>query len=501
MSVLMTGLCEKGVDLIWKQCDEEQFPKGLECIENAVRAGDPEALFFLGYCYSWGDGSVGFNDKKAYDCYRSGAESGSYRCVLGALRAGQYDEALKEAARYSLAESYDALCQAAGRGDAFAAYQIAAALEWEDLVPLIGKNGRSKNCLAWYEQAAQGGIVPAMVRAGKCYREGIFTPPDQNKALYYADLAASRGDAWGLFRMGLYYEEQEEREAAFEYFRAACVQGDKKAPYYLGLMYLNGTGTERDIKKAVEALETAADREDTECLAVLGDIFYRDELVERDDERAFFWYSRAYAVGDKRAALPLGHLYLSTWEKQDYQKAERFLKEAVELETDGSVSLVLGNIYREGIGREPDLKTAVSYYENGGGKGNAECMEILGTLYFQGETLEQSYDKAFSWLDKARQAGGLQSYFMLGYLYLKGYGCEADEEQARELLEIAAETECDGCASYELGYLYERRNRSPEDLDLAAEYYRRAMELGNDSAGRRFSHFKKNLFGKWKVSY
>ena len=31
---------------------------------------------------------------------------------------------------------------------------------------------------------------------------------------------------------------------------------------------------------------------------------------KRDDEKAFYWYSRAYAAGQKQTALPLAHLYL-----------------------------------------------------------------------------------------------------------------------------------------------------------------------------------------------
>lgn len=501
MAILMTGLCEKGVGFLWKQCDEELFPKGLEYLESAMHAGDPEALFFLGFCYSWADGNVGFNDKKARECYKEGARAGSYRCVIGALRAGQYDDDFKAAARYTLAESYEELRKAAGQGEPFAAYQIATALEWEDPGAVSGDAGETDSCLFWYEQAASGGIVPAMVKAGRCYMEGCFTGPDREKAIHYAEQAASQGNAWGLYQMGVYFQESQEEEAAFAYFKAASVQGDKGAPYYLGKMYLTGTGTERDVKKAVESFELAADRENTECLAELGDIFYRDEVVERNNERAFFWYSRAYAVGDKRAALPLGHLYLSTWEKQDYQKAEKYLTEAAQLEENGSVHLTLGNIYRNGLGCEPELLKAMQLYEKGAEKGNAECMEVLGELYFLGEETERDYGKAFYWLDKAREADMLQSYAKLGFLYLKGYGCEVDEDRARELFEVAAESECDGEANYELGYIYERRNTSAEDLDLAAEYYQRAIELGNDSAMRRFTHFKKNLFGKWKVSY
>ena len=105
MAILMTGLCEKGVELIWKQCNEELYPQGIEYLEEAAHAGDAEGWFFLGNCYSWGDGAVGFSDKKAYECYKKGIEGGSVRCVLGAARAGQFDEELKKASPCTLEES------------------------------------------------------------------------------------------------------------------------------------------------------------------------------------------------------------------------------------------------------------------------------------------------------------------------------------------------------------------------------------------------------------
>ena len=503
MAILMTGLCEKGVELIWKQCNEELYPQGIEYLEEAAHAGDAEGWFFLGNCYSWGDGAVGFSDKKAYECYKKGIEGGSVRCVLGAARAGQFDEELKKASPCTLEESYRAVLQSAEEGDAFSAFQIAAAYEWEAIFDLLQpEEQKRENCYKWYEQAAKGGIVSAMVKVGKCCLNGQYVPKNEEMALKWADRCAALGNAWGLYRMGLHHLNLGNMEAAWEYFEAAAKQGALKAFLHLGRMYLIGQGTERDIGKAVEALEQAAKAEEPESFAELGNIFYRDEVVERDDEKAFYWYSRAYAAGQKQTALPLAHLYLRASEIQDLQMAEKLFKEAADMEKDGCASLVLGNMSRDGIGGIPDIEQAVSWYEKGADMGNAECMEILGCLYFQGEDgLDTDYVKAFSWLDQCHKAGTLQSYSKLAFLYMKGYGCDIDEERARELFEKAAETECDGYAFYELGYLYERKNESPEDLEKAAQYYRRAVEMGNESAGRRFSHFKKGMFGKWKVIY
>ena len=336
MAILMTGLCEKGVELIWKQCNEELYPQGIEYLEEAAHAGDAEGWFFLGNCYSWGDGAVGFSDKKAYECYKKGIEGGSVRCVLGAARAGQFDEELKKVSPCTLEESYRGVLQSAEEGDAFSAFQIAAAYEWETIFDLLQpEEQKRENCYKWYEQAAKGGIVSAMVKVGKCCLNGQYVPKNEEMALKWADRCAALGNAWGLYRMGLHHLNLGNMEAAWEYFEAAAKQGALKAFLHLGRMYLNGQGTERDIGKAVEALEQAAKAEEPESFAELGNIFYRDEVVERDDEKAFYWYSRAYAAGQKQTALPLAHLYLRASEIQDLQMAEKLFKEAADMEKDG----------------------------------------------------------------------------------------------------------------------------------------------------------------------
>ena len=61
----------------------------------------------------------------------------------------------------------------------------------------------------------------------------------------------------------------------------------------------------------------------------------------------------------------------------------------------------------------------------------------------------------------------------------EGEGCTADENKAKELFERAAQTECDGYALYELGFIYERKNESP-----------RKISSGRHSATRRRSRWE-----------
>ena len=524
MATRMTGLCKKGANQIWKQCNKELFSQGMTWLEEAAYSGDADAWFFLGECYRLGEGAVEINEKKACDCYRRGASFGSYRAVLGAVLAGQPEAVIKQDAVYSLEESIKELRASAEKGDAYAAYQLGTAYEaggipmkcLEEAAAVDesaaadgdadGNTDASRIpqpaafCISWYKKAADGGIVNAMVKLGICYQSGSYVEQNMERSIDWADKAAALGNVWGLKQMGLYYLACGEMEAAAAYFQAAMQQGDEESPLYLGRMYLHGEGTERNVRNAAEAFELAASRGVAESYIELGNLFYQDEFVERDDEKAFSWYRLAYDAGYKEAAVPLARLYLRTSEIKDCQKAEDLLKEAAETETDGQAALILGNLSRDGLCGRMDLEEAIGWYEKGAEQGNPECMELLGCLFFQGEEgIDTDYARSFYWLSRCMEAGTLQSCSKLAYLYMKGEGCEVDEEKAIELFERAARTEYDGYALYELGYIYEQHSESSEDLEKAAEYYQRAIAMGNEAAVRRFSHFKKGIFGRWKI--
>lgn len=499
MAVLMSELCGQGVDLIWKQCNEELFAQGLEYLEEAARNGDADALFFLGHCYSWGDGAVGFNDKKAYECYLSGARAGSARCVLGAVRAGQYDDRMKEQSRYSLLESLQLVTEAAAEGEPFAAYQLADAFYYEDFYDILPKcECPAGSCFKWYAQAGEGGIVKAMERAGKCCFTGVYARKDVSAGLYWAEKAASAGSAWGLFRMGIYTLEIQDFEAAFDYFYAAARQGEAEAFYYMGVLLLNGAGTEQDTCEAIKCFEEAAIHDNRECLSKLGEIYSSGEY--RDDEKAYYWYSRAYSAGDHQVGLALGRLCCIQGEHQDFERAEKLLSEYAENEEDGEACLILAGLYRRGAVPGASLEKMLEYYERGAAMGNSGCMEELGTIYFEGKEIPRDYSRAFELLSRAFEMGTLREPAQLAFLLQNGYGCKRDEEKAKELYLKAVEKEKNSSVYYELGNLYENGIQLRRDLEKAVDYYRQAALLGDERSRLHLMHFKRNIFGKWKIT-
>ena len=216
----------------------------------------------------------------------------------------------------------------------------------EDLADYMPQTESAREqCLFWYERAADGGIIPAMVKMGKCCQNGTYREKDEKEALRWANQCAASGEVWGLFQMGEHYRQEEDWEAAFQYDYAAAKQGSSRAMLYLGQMYLNGQGHRAAIsRRPSRRWKTPWRGTRAESFEELGNLFYQDELVERDDEKAFYWYGKAYAAGIEEAALPLARLYLRPSDEQDTVRAEKLLREAAGIETDGQASLALGNI-------------------------------------------------------------------------------------------------------------------------------------------------------------
>ena len=187
--------------------------------------------------------------------------------MLGALRAGQYDEQMKQSARYSIEESYRQVRDAAEMGDVYAAWQMGEAVEWEDLADYMPQTESAREqCLFWYERAADAALSRRWLRWENAARMVYNREKDEKEALRWANQCAASGEVWGLFQMGEHYRQEEDWEAAFQYDYAAAKQGSSRAMLYLGQMYLNGQGTERDIQAAVQALEGAAARNEAESV-------------------------------------------------------------------------------------------------------------------------------------------------------------------------------------------------------------------------------------------
>ncbi len=157
-----------------------------------------------------------------------------------------------------------------------------------------------KKAFYWYEKAASNGANPIIYyNLSLCYLLGLGTGRDYEKAFYWTKKAAALGYcdavlalAWhyhngfgirkdlksakrcysacfateysdsAYFGMGqIAYEDDGDYKAAFEFFMNAARKGHAKACYFLGRMYFEGRGVEKDAMQAGIFLKKAIRKE------------------------------------------------------------------------------------------------------------------------------------------------------------------------------------------------------------------------------------------------
>ncbi|MEN6586658.1 MAG: tetratricopeptide repeat protein [Sulfuricella sp.] len=123
------------------------------------------ALFLIGYflCYPF-NAFAGFED------------------ALAAYRGKDYPRAIADAR------------QAAATGDARASFLLGAMYQGG-----LGVAASPAEAVAWYEKAAQGGVLGAFSRLAQIYARGDGVPRNPEKALAYARQSAQSGDPEGMF--------------------------------------------------------------------------------------------------------------------------------------------------------------------------------------------------------------------------------------------------------------------------------------------------------------
>jgi len=102
------------------------------------------------------------------------------------------------------------------------------------------------------------------------------------------------------------------------------------AQYFIGVMFANGQGVERDYAAAAEWYRKAAEKGVAAAQTKLGRLYAEGKGVPRDMEYAYAWYSVAAELGNGRAAglLPEAAAALSEQELAEAKElARRYIEQ------------------------------------------------------------------------------------------------------------------------------------------------------------------------------
>lgn len=148
-------------------------------------------------------------------------------------------------------------------------------------------------------EAANEGDVKAQINLGSLYEEGHGVPKNMGEAAKWYKKASAQGkyrySKNAQFLLGQLYDKGHLpllSDAALWYKKAAD-GGHRKAPYYLGLLYANGRGVEKNNKTAVEWFRVAANQDYEYAQYELAQMYLSGRGVKKSLIKAHLWLSEA----------------------------------------------------------------------------------------------------------------------------------------------------------------------------------------------------------------
>lgn len=184
------------------------------------------------------------------------------------------------------------------------------------------------------------------------------------------------------------------------------------------------------------------------------------------------------------AYLMLGKLYQSgIFFNQSANKAIAYLHFATKYSTTKNGACeCLGNLFSDGEICKINYKNSIYYYEIAANNGEKFSVHCLGNIFSDKKNEDYDIDKAIYWYEFAFNKGCEYSALELGLIYLQGEKLQQNLSTAKIWLERATETSYDGTAEYELGFIYRDGLGVINDYEIGAEYIKKAVILGSESA-------------------
>jgi len=297
----------------------------------------------------------------------------------------------------------------------------------------LTEKGRHPEAFALLTLAAKAGVPDAEYRVAQCYLQGSGVPLSRSEGARWLERAARDGSVEAQVLLS-----------------ALCIRGlaNAKSPDQdnkADPLFMADTTGEPDFETAKKWAERATRAGSAEGMALLAYVLTCGPESMRDLEGAHRLYKRSATAG-----CPQGHLGY----------ALSLARVATDLPRRQQMA--------EALRRAADADLPVAIY-------------LLGVLTEQGVGLEQDLEGAAKLYRRAAEAGQRSAQVRWGTALLEGRGVAQDRVTGEVWLRRALAGDPDAASL--LGDLFARRGPQPNYVE-AAEWYRRAAEVGHQPAAR-----------------
>jgi hypothetical protein len=240
-----------------------------------------------------------------------------------------------------------------------------------------------KSAAECFRIAAEHGYSPAGMELGRMYYTGTGVGKDDRMAVQYLNTAVEFDkSAEAAFLLAEIYSDKKspvyDPQNALQNYRIAAWKGNPEAQYRVGTMILNGLGTEKNPKAALEHLQAAAKQNHKEAAYLCGEI----EQQSGHPERSLAYYRQAADAGHPDGIRKFAGMALNgKGMKADPQLAIRYL-EKLKDQADKTDLELLASLFESGIGPvKADLGKTIRYYTLASEKGSIRSATRLALIY------------------------------------------------------------------------------------------------------------------------
>lgn len=349
---------------------------------------------------------------------------------------------------------------------------------------------------------------------GNIYKYGSGVETDYAKAFdyYMRSLSSKGGMPFASYAVGQAYElgQGVEKDLSSAHnFYAEALKGlekvftknhDDNISYKIGMMYLNGKGTDIDLECAEKYLLLSADSNNYKAQYMLGKLYQSDGkkdlqkaekvlikgaenaqdktglceyslgklyLSQERYDKAASYLERSAAKDNYYAAYTLGKLYQEQF--NDNALAEKHLMHAAEHKDDvmGTAAYRLGKLYLS----FQDKRKALQYFIKAADKDNVYGMYAAGKILLDSRKSTE-VSKGIRYLSSAADKDFEPAIYTLGKYY-----SSFNNTKAKEYLKRSAFEYNDPNAQYILGKVYLSENKN----EMAEKCFRQCALNGNNS--------------------
>lgn len=257
------------------------------------------------------------------------------------------------------------------------------------------------------------------------------------KVLLFLLITCCSSVVWANFNDGEKAFKEQRWVIAYTEFKPLAVEGDFRAQYYMGYLTLNGLGTLKNEKKAIEYFNQAAEQDSDMAQAMLGYLYAEGIGVKKNKKKSLDFYEKAAQKGNSDALLNLGVMYYTgDGVTKDVHKAVEYLSKVPT--SDKSIAAkYLGDIYLNDAAVQNSQK-AFEYYTIAARSGDIASYHILGYMFQNGSYVKQNINDAIKFYTYAASKGYAPSQYALGAIYANGEDITRDVSKAHAYLTLAA---------------------------------------------------------------